>query len=182
MSAATKLQLLFWSYLSRPASDRAIYRSIAKGQLTRFIEFGVGDARRALRMIAIAMRHSPADSIVYTGIDLFETRDGGRGLPLKQAHKQLRATGIRPHLIPGSPHEALVRSANSIRPGELVIISRDQDAESLAQAWYFLPRILAAGATVLQEEVHGSKTVLRTVTPLEIARLSAPPARQRRAA
>ncbi len=111
----------------------------------------MGDASRALRMIGVAGRYHPTEELRYVGVDLFEARTAKAGprVSLKDAHCLLRGTGIRCHLVPGDPLQALARSANSLPGNELVLISAADDAESLERAWFYLPRMLAPDAAGL---------------------------------
>jgi hypothetical protein len=134
--------------------------------MTRIVELGIGDGARARRMIAAALRwHSPSE-IHYSGIDLFEARPRCRpGMTLKQAHQFLCQTGVRLRLLPGDPYSALARQANTLGGTDLVVIASDVDLESLARAWFYLPRMLHPESLVLCEEPtqHGLQLVEATL-------------------
>ena len=185
-SLARQLKYLYLAYLSKPASHRPLYRSIKRHKVRRILEVGIGTAERAQRLIQLASEWSPGERIDYTGIDLFEMRKPGQGagLPLKEAHKELSASGARIRLLPGDPFSALARMANSLGGQDLVLISADQDRESLAKAWFYVPRVLGEGAEVfLEEPAQGEIPVtLRIVSPEELVKLAAPPTQRRRAA
>jgi len=178
----------FWlAYLSQPASDRAIYRAIRRRKFRRIMEIGLGDGGRALRMIGLARRYWGADEIRYVGVDLFEagSAEAGPNLTLKQAHRLLRRTGVRSHLVPGDPFQALARTANSLAGNELVLISMREAAESLERAWFYLPRMLAPEALVLVArpgDGSGEKEpVWQPVSRDEILALAAAASRRRAA-
>jgi hypothetical protein len=119
-----RLRLFCLGYLSKPSGDRPVYRAIRRCQAKKIVEIGVGDGRRALRMIEVACRTSPQANIHYVGMDPFEdrTEPSGRSLSLKAAHQLLGgkqggrrfATGLRVQLVPGNPAEGLVRMANAL--------------------------------------------------------------------
>lgn len=185
LRTAGRLRYLYLAWLSGPAHQRSLYRMIRRQQVRNIVEIGVGSAERALRMIEVAQATPPVGPIRYTGIDAFEMRaDTSPGLSLKDAYRTLKATGARVQVVPGDPLSALSRVANTLSGTELLIVSANQDAASLAQAWFYVPRMLAAGAVVLVEEKAEAtgKLALRQVDSQEIARLSAPPAAYRRAA
>jgi len=125
-------------------------------------------------MIELAGLQSSPGQIRYTGIDLFEARtpSGGAGLPLKAAHRLLSRTGARVQLLPGDPFSVLARAANNLDGSELVIISAGHDPDSLARAWFYVPRMLCEGSHVLTEEPFGpeGEVSLRRLTPDEIDR------------
>lgn len=127
-------------------------------------------------MIELAALHSSPGRIRYTGIDRFEARtlSDGPGLSVKAAHRLLSGTGARVQLLPGDPFSALARAANNLTGSELVIISAGHDPHSLARAWFYVPRMLAAGSSVLVEERSGPEGELsfRRMTPDEIDRLA----------
>ena len=136
-------------------------------------------------MLEIAGIDCPPAEICYTGIDLFETRKptDGPGLPLKRAFQLLRATGARVRLIPGDPFTALAGAANLLGETDLLVVSADQEADSLAEAWYFVPRMLHAHSRVFLAErvaADGSSR-LRQLDPREITQ-SGYAVRARRAA
>ena len=184
VSVGSLLKGLFLAYLSKPAGDRAAYRLIRRKHVRSIVEFGLGDARRAVRMIRLAQDSQDA-GVSYTGIDLFELRpaQGDARLSLKQVYQRLRSTGARIRLLPGDPLAALTRSANDLTGTDLVVISADQDAASLRRAWFYLPRMLGPQSTVLVESTGDSgATVLRPLPPSEINSRAAATTSRRRAA
>jgi len=176
---------LYLSHLSQPAIDRPIYRAIRQRPVQKIVELGMGDCRRTLRMLEVAGIHRPSAGICYAGIDLFEMRNPGGppGVTLKRAFQLLRATGARIRLIPGDPLAALSRAANLLGATDLLVVSADHDPDSLAKAWYFVPRMLHAHSRVFLAETRGAdgSSRLREVEPREINRLVAA-VRHRRAA
>lgn len=175
------LRSLYLRYFSQPKSDRALYKLLKKQPVRKFLELGIGVGERTLRVL----EHCPgSDETSYTGIDMFEARQNGDGpgLTLKEAHKLLSATGAKVRLVPGDPMSALSRSANAIGKQDLIVISADQDRESLAKAWFYVPRLLSETTQVFLEERHEGVTTLRTVLHDEIATLATPPSKSRRAA
>ena len=183
MSAASRFNAFCWCYLARPKSDRALYRLVRKHKPRKIMILGLEHRVRPLRMIALAKRYRPAECIEFAGIDRFESRpDGVPRLTLKQAHQLLRPTGARINLIPGDPHEALRRAANTLHGIELVVISAGQNADSLSRSWLFLHRLLSAKAIVVREEISGDQPVLMPLSRPELDRLSITAAPHRRAA
>jgi hypothetical protein len=90
----------------------------------------------------------------YTAIDLFESRPAHQPrLTLKQAFHDLRPTGANIRLVPGDPYAALVRTANALTGTDLLIIAADQDRDSLAQAWRFVPRMIHPRTLIFQQAV-----------------------------
>lgn len=175
------LRSLYLCYFSQPKSDRTLYKLLKKQPVRKFLELGIGVGERTLRVL----EHCPGnDETSYTGIDLFEARQNGdgAGLSLKEAHKLLSATGAKVRLVPGDPYGALSRSANAIGKQDLIVISADQDRESLAKAWFYVPRLLGETTKVFLEERLEGVTTLRTVPHDEIASLAQPPGKGRRAA
>ncbi|MBI2827355.1 MAG: hypothetical protein HYX69_21995 [Planctomycetia bacterium] len=151
--APALLRYFYLAHLSKPAACRPIYRLIRRQRLRRIVEFGVGSAERAERMLELAVRTSGADNVVYSGIDQFELRspDDGPGVSLKMAHCRLVATGARIRLIPGDPYVALSRAPNALGLADLVLIAADQDTTSVSRAWYLIERLLHDSTHVLVE-------------------------------
>lgn len=155
MAVMNRWKYLSLAYFSKPKHDRAVYRLIKRSNVKRVLEIGIGDGLRAVRMVFVAgQSHSP-DAIRYAGVDLFEGRspNSPKGISLKEAHRLLKPTGAKIHLVPGDPLSALTRCANVLPDTDLVVISRDVDIESLAQAWFYVPRMLHAHSIVLKETV-----------------------------
>jgi len=127
-------------------------------------------------MIEVARLQFPPNQVGYTGIDLFEARtpSDGPGMALKKAHRLLAGTGARVQLLPGDPSTVLARAANTLDGSELVIISAGHDPDSLARAWFYVPRMLSQDAHVLIEERSGAdgELALRRMAPEEISRLA----------
>ena len=185
MLNANRLKYLYLSYLSKPAADRVLYRAIGRRKMRKILEIGMGPSRRTLRMIDLAGRVNQAESVRYAAIDLFEARpaESTPGLPLKETHRLLKSTRAQVQLIPGDPAAALARSANSLQNMDLVIISADHDEQSLAGAWFYLPRMLHANSAVYLESRDAATAVAR-LTLLAAADIAqrALPRRARRAA
>jgi hypothetical protein len=145
MSQLGTLKYTYLAYLSQPATDRTLYRAIHQCAVHSILEIGVGTGVRAQRLLAIALRNVSDAGLCYTGIDLFEDRPAGLDrIALKQAYQQLRQQHVKVQLVPGDPFAALARIANYISGIDLVVVAGDQDAESMARAWMFLPRMIHA--------------------------------------
>ena len=114
-------------------SDRALYRAIQRHRWQRILEIGVGSGRRALRMLDVASQPPPERGSVLRRHRPVRSATGGRpGLSLKEAHCQFKARQFKAQLLPGDPYAALARAANALRNIDLVVISADQNAASLA--------------------------------------------------
>ncbi len=148
LPAANALQALWLAYFSQPATDRVLYRAVRKARPRRIVEIGLGDGRRAQRLISLAQRYHPPADIRYTGVDLFESRGADGSLQLKQAYRTLRATKSRINLIPGETGAAVSRIANVLRSNDLVLISSDEELPALSRLWFYLPRMLASHALI----------------------------------
>ena len=184
MLNANRLKYLYLSYLSKPASDRVLYRAIGRRKVRRILEIGMGPSRRTLRMIDLAGRVNQGDSVRYAAVDLFEARppESSPGLSLKEAHRLLKSTRAVVQLIPGDPASALARAANALQNQDLVIISAEHDEQSLAGAWFYLPRMLHANSAVYVESRDAGSPAprLTLLAPDEIAqrrRDASPPSR-----
>ncbi|MGC3968339.1 MAG: hypothetical protein QM775_13480 [Pirellulales bacterium] len=178
---AGRIRSLYLAYFSKPKQYRPLFKLLRKQPVRRITELGIGTAERTLRMLELCPAN---EETLYSGIDLFEARANGdgAGLTLKATHALLATTGVKVRLIPGDPMSALSRSANSLARQDLILISADQDRESLAKAWFYVPRMLHETTVVLLEEPTEEGTLLRRLTHEEIAKLAAPPKGGKRAA
>lgn len=180
VSLVRKLKDLWLNYFSEHAPDRVLLQAIQECPPKSILEIGVGNLERSLKMIELAQRDGK--TVAFTGVDLFEGRPKGvtPGVTLRLAHRELRAKGATVRLLPGDPHAALSRAANLITQVDLVVIAADQEGESLAKAWYFIPRMLSTSAKVFREELATGKQpkTFRLIPTAEIATLAARPHRR----
>ena len=174
VSAASGLKAFALRWFSRPKSDRVLYRLIHERKPAKMMVLGLGDARRALRMIWLAQQYQPADCIHFAAVDRFDSRPlEVPHFTLKAAHKLLRPTGSRVNLIPGDPLEGLGRAVNLLHGFDLVVISADQDAASMDKSWFYLQRMLAPQAVVLQEDHRSDRLALKPLSQFDLQRLAA---------
>jgi hypothetical protein len=179
-----QLKYLHLAYFSKPVANRPLYRHVRRQHCSRILELGIGSAHRAKLLIELASRANPEERVIYTGIDLFESRSPseGSGISLKLAHRELATTGAKVRLVPGNPYDALLRSANMLGPHDLVLISADQDRESLSRAWFYMPRVVAEGGQVFVEKpIEGGGFEFHAISQLEIAELARGATRRRAA-
>lgn len=183
MNHTSFLKFAYLTLLSKPSHERAVFQTIRHLKPSSIVEIGVGLGVRSTRMIAVAQRYRPEETIRYVGIDLFEARTQfGTGLPLKEAHKRLKATGANVRVIPGDPLSALARTANGLQSTDLVVIAADQDTQSLTNAWFYLPRMLHDKSLVLIEDTSGQRHRYRQLNSAEVENLAKGSASSRRAA
>jgi hypothetical protein len=147
------IEYLHLAYFARPTSERVLYRSIRKLRPHQIVVLGLGDGSIPGRIIRTAARFAEDRPIQFTGIDLFEMRPPEAGtLALRDAHRILRPLGATVRLVPGDPLAALASESNSLLNTDLVIIHGDQDRAALTSAWFYVPRMLHPGSTVLLQE------------------------------
>ncbi len=186
MNAFKFVRHTYLCYFSQPVADRVLYRLLRKTAVTSIVEIGLGQLGRTRRLLELAAEKTPLEALKYAGIDLFESRAAERvGVDLKVAHKELKPVCGKLQLIPGDPFSALARSANSLTKTDLIVISHDLDADSLAKAWFYLPRMLHDRSLVYREETgkKPGETIFRPLPRLEIEQLASTAARgMRRAA
>ena len=153
MASFGRLEALFLAWFSRPVSERLLYRAIRRQGFNSLVEIGVGTARRSKRLIRVVQVRDQTSPINYAGIDLFELRPWQETarLSLKDAYRQLKATGARIRLLPGDPFTVLSRQANVLTGTDLLVISADQDPASLERAWFYVPRMLHGRSLVFVE-------------------------------
>jgi predicted O-methyltransferase YrrM len=175
LSGCSLLNYYYWAYLAQPAGDRKLYRLLRQHPSRSIVELGVGRGERTRRMLEVARRFTPSETLRYTGIDLFEARvEPATGLKLKEAHQRLHLPGVKVQLVPGDPFSALSRTANNLRDTDLVIIRADQDSESVSRAWYYVPRMLHAQSLVLWEQAAADSpaTTYQTLSRVDVDRLA----------
>ena len=152
MGLRDSLATAYLCWLSKPTSDRALYRFVKRTRATSIVEIGLHSIDRSLRLIRMAQRYvGNTSDIRFSAIDLFDARPTTQSrLTLKEAHRQLVATGATVRLIPGDAKSGLTRAANDLQDSHMVLISADVESEQMAPAWTYLPRMLATNAGVFQ--------------------------------
>jgi len=179
------LRSAYLLYFSQPASDRALWRAIRGRPIRTIVELGISLASRTPRMLEIARWRQSDQPLRYTGIDLFEARPTDQPqLTIKQANAALRRQEMQLQLVPGDPATALRRMANSLVGTDLLIIAANQDSDSLAAAWTWMPRMLTTDSLIFLEEpaAKPGETQWRRLSLADVQTLAAPPKRLRRAA
>jgi len=176
VAGLSRLRLFYLLHLSKPASDRLIYREIRRLKSRKVVEIGLHTGERAVHIIEVLKEFHDVREIHYTGIDQFEARTAadGPGISLREAHCLLKATGARIQLVPGTASEALARIANGVSQVEVLVISGNTSPEQLLQAWFYLPRMIDARTQVFQETLTaGGGTAMRLLGAKEIEQLKA---------
>ena len=174
MPILNSLRLFYLLQLSQPQSDRIILRTIHQKGVQSILELGMGTGERAKRMIELAKTPANEGDVRYIGIDPFEGRpDGQPLLTLKATYRELRATGAQVQLLPGEPLDALPRFANMLGQVDLLVISAPSNPQSLARAWFFMPRMLHDQSLVfLEERNSASALAIRQIPVSEIKALA----------
>ena len=152
MSIVSRLKSFCFLHLSTPSPDRPIYRAILEQQATKILHVGVGDGQKSLRLIEAALKgHTPRE-VQFTGIDLFEDRTHlAHALTLKEAHRMLRATGVRVRLIPGDPLAVLAQRANELGKLDVLLLSCTSPPAPDAPVWHYVPRLLHERSLLFME-------------------------------
>ena len=184
MRITSRLKLFYLLHFSKPPADRVIYRAIRCQRPRKILELGIGDCRRAARMIQIASLLAPPREVHFIGVDLFEDRSAadGAGLPLKAAYQMLHGNGARVQLIPGDVLEGLARSANALGKIDLLVVSSQVDPDRLQLAWFFVPRMLHEQSQVYVETPSPDGSTSLEEKPLQEIGILATAAARRRAA
>jgi hypothetical protein len=184
LATISRWKLFYLLYLSRPKQNRAIYKKIQKGGITKVLELGLDLAGRTQRMLTLAIARAEGNPglIRYTGVDAFETRTAcdGPGVTLKEAYRQLRPSGAKIQLLPGNPFSALSPVADRLGQFDLIVVSADVLGKELSRAWFYVPRLLHADTKVYVENLESGE--FRLLSAKQIARLATAAITQRKAA
>ena len=167
MPILSRIRLFYSCHLSKPQSNRPVYRAIRRLHARKIVELGVATGQRALRMIDVAKLASPGEETHYVGVDPFEGRSeaDGPGLTLKATHQLLRRDGVRVQLVPGNLAESLVRIANSLGKVDVLIVPGSLESASFARAWFFVPRMLHERSLVFVEQTLEDGRTLLEIKP-----------------
>lgn len=185
MSVGSLIQNTFLLYFSKPAGDRSLYSAIKGKPIRSCLEIGINSVVRTQRLLEVLSWEPGNMPLKYTGIDLFEAAPGGKRPSYKQAFHDIRHPNVKVQLVPGDVYSALVRTANQLPATDLVILGAGHDAETLARAWIYVPRMLSPHSLVYQEQLDGKGETsgFRIMPVTDIQRLAQSASRnQRRAA
>lgn len=184
MSQVNTLGFFYLAHLSLPLKDRVLYQAARKHRVRRVLEIGLEDGTRLKRMLSVLAGHAAPGDVVYSVIDLFESRPSTSqpAFSLKEIHQLLTAAGVRSRLVPGDPHAALARAANAIGPVDLIVLSSQADSAAMASAWFYMPRLLHEGTLVFQEQGSGFLARMESLSHAEIAKRATQAEGVRRAA
>lgn len=180
MSLLSFVKRTYLTHFSKPAGRRLPYRLALQAPPQNLVLLGLGELEMVERLITIGQQDGDSQ-VSLTGVDLFEMR-GPEALSLKDAHRRLAASGAKVRLVPGDPWSALARTANSLTGTDLLVIAADVDAESLARAWFYVPRMLHPASLVLRQTGLGEAEAYEQVPRSEIDDLAEAASPRRRAA
>jgi len=185
LSVIRLLRSAYLLYFSQPSGDRVLWNAIKRSGARSIVELGIGFSGRTKRLLEVAGWKARSEPLRYTGIDLFEARPADQpGMSLKEAYAEFRQPDVKIQLVPGDPNMALRRVANSLTGTDLLLVSANQDRDSLAAAWNWMPRMLTDASLVLVEEA-GAKpgtTVWKQVSVEDVRKLGASAGRSLRRA
>ena len=175
MAAANWFRYTYLARLSRPKSDRELYRLVKRQRATRLVEIGMGEISRAVSLIEVAQRFAGEKKVWYTGIDLFEARpDERKTLSLKEAYRILRATEAGIRLVPGLPARSLASAANAHANTDLILLGPAVSIDDLDGAWFYLPRMLHEKSVILAERHTGdAQASFERISGTEVAERAA---------
>jgi hypothetical protein len=175
VAAANWFRYTYLARLSKPKTDRQLYRLIKSQEACRLVEIGVGEISRAVALVEVAQRFAGSKKVWYTGIDLFEARPADRpALSLKDAYRILRATDAGIRLVPGTPARSLASAANAHPNTDIILISREVTEADLRGAWFYVPRMLHSKSVILAERVATNGQVsLQRISTSQIAEWAA---------
>ena len=147
MAAMGFLRTLWLTRLSKPASERPLYRHVLRARPRRILEIGLGLLVRTPRLLEAA-----GGAVDYVGLDRFEGRSPSDppGVSLKTAHKRLHGLG-RVQLVPGHADASLGRRCNHLGTFDLVLVTADADERDVERSWPFLQRMTTASSVVFVE-------------------------------
>jgi hypothetical protein len=154
VATASWLKYAYLAHFSQPRSERQLYRLVKVHNICRIVEVGIYSVERTAAMISVAQRYCGHQQVSYTGLDWFDSRgDDLPKLTLKQAHRELQATGATVRLVPGEPARSVAAIANSHQHTGLLLLASPVPESTLAPAWFYFPRMIDAESVVLRERI-----------------------------
>ncbi len=152
------VQRLYWRHFSKPVSERALFLHVIQNPLASVLEIGMGCGERITQVLTLCTLPAGVTQIRYVGVDPFESAcPGVPHMNLKAAHRMLAEFGVKAHLIPGDPTNALARVAHTVLPSDLIIIDGSWGVESQQgrAITLWLPRLCHSKSTVFAAANQG---------------------------
>lgn len=170
MSHLNWIQRNYWSRLTKPAEERALFRFLLEKPISSITEIGIGDGSRMQRIAKLVQLDAGTEQLRYIGVDEFELSQERPFLSLKQAHKLASHLGFRASLVPGVISNCLPRVAHKFSPSDLVIIDGglDIDFPMTGPIGSWLNRIAHTDSTVLASQQPGQELQIIDPTKLEL--------------
>ncbi|MCY2985053.1 MAG: hypothetical protein NTY15_15625 [Planctomycetota bacterium] len=175
MARLSWVQRLYWRYLSKPVSERALFLHVIDNPFASILEIGIGSGERIKQVLPLCTLPEGCAQIRYVGVDAFES--AGPNIPhmnLKSAHRMLAEFGVKAHLIPGDPTNALARVAHTVLPSDLIVIDGIWGADTpqgrAVSDW--LPRLCHSKSTIFASSVQGG-TLQKVALPAAVTEQSA---------
>jgi len=157
VAAASWLKYAYLAHFSKPRTERQLYRLVKVHKICRIVEIGIYSVERTAAMIAVAQRYAGTEQVAYTGLDWFDARSEDLPrLTLKQAHRELQATGATVRLVPGEPARSVAAIANAHQHTGLLLLSSQVPDCLLAPAWFYFPRMIDASSVALRERIDAA--------------------------
>jgi len=171
MARLSWVQRLYWRYFSKPVSQRPLFLHAIETPIASILEIGIGSGDRIQQILSLATAPEGVPQIRYVGVDPFES--AGAAVPhinLKSAHRMLAEFGVKAHLIPGDPTNALSRVAHTVLPSDLVIIDGGWGGETPAARAIadWLPRLCHSKSAIFASAEAGGALV-RVALPASVA-------------
>jgi hypothetical protein len=163
MARLSWTQRLYWRYFSKPVGQRGLFLHAIDTPIASILEIGIGSGERIRQVLSLCSPPEGVSQIRYAGVDLFESAsEGTPHLNLKSAHRMLSGFGVRAHLIPGDPTNALARVAHTVLPSDLIIIDGEwgastQQGKAIAE---WLPRLCHSNSTIFASSKQGGALTL----------------------
>ena len=152
MAAANWFRYTQLAHLSRPKSNRQLFRLVKRDRICRIVEIGISNLSRAVSLIEVAQRFAGDQKVWYTGIDWFDARQPQLPpLPLKETYRILRSTEANVRVAPGALASSLAAAANAHQNTDLILIGPDVSDSDLTGAWFYVPRMLNEKSTIWSE-------------------------------
>lgn len=165
----------FWSTfkllkLSKPATDRPVYKAVRGKKIASILELNIGTGKRAEILVPWLRQQADVETIRYAAVDEFET-GGSDHVSLKDFHSRLGRLGTKPFPVPhtGNLAAALARVAHTIGAVDLAIFDCDPPSIAEPAVVTILSKLLHPETVVLVRS--SDSAMLRLVSAIEVSRL-----------
>ncbi len=143
-----------------------LFAEVKRVKPQTIMEVGVWSGERARKMIGLASKYHPKESIHYYGFDLFETMDKDKFQKevskqppsMESIKEKLSKTGAEIHLIKGDTIHSLPELEGKLPEMDFIFIDGGHSLETIANDWEYASKLMGKGSVLIFDDYWSERT------------------------